>query len=87
MLNKRGLSPLIATLLLVVFALVVGTATMSWGKSYVETIPDETETVGSSYVISREDVKNNPLKRLQIDYIYDEISLEEYLKREKEIIS
>ena len=87
MLNKKALSPLIATLLLVVFALVVGTATMSWGKSYVETIPDEQETSGSSYVISREDVKNNPLKRLQIDYIYDEISLEEYLRKEKEIIS
>jgi flagellin-like protein len=34
--NKKGLSPLIATLLLVIFAIALGSIVMSWGKEYVE---------------------------------------------------
>ena len=88
MLNKKSLSPLVATILLVVFALIIGTATMSWGKSYVERIPDEKAAPsGSSYIISRDLIKDNPLKRLQIDYIYDDIALEEYLQKEQQILT
>ena len=83
--NKRALSPLVATILLVVFALIIGTATMSWGKNYVGDIPEDTQ-VGSSYVISRDDVKDDPLKKLQISYIYGDITLNEYLDKEKEIV-
>ena len=85
--SKKALSPLVATVLLVVFALIIGTATMSWGKNYVGDIPGDKDTqVGSSYVISRDDVKDDPLKKLQISYIYGDIVLEEYLDREKEIV-
>ncbi|MFC1728027.1 archaellin/type IV pilin N-terminal domain-containing protein [Nanoarchaeota archaeon] len=34
--NKKALSPLVATLLLVVFAIALGSVVMSWGKAYVE---------------------------------------------------
>ena len=86
--NKKALSPLVATILLVVFALIIGTATMSWGKSYVEGIPEEKATPsGSSYIISRELIKDNPLKRLQIDYLYDDITLEDYLNKEQQVLS
>ena len=34
--NKKGLSPLMATLLLVIFAIALGSVVMSWGKEYVE---------------------------------------------------
>lgn len=85
--SKKALSPLVATILLVVFALIIGTATMSWGKNYVGNIPEEEDTqVGSSYVISRDDVKDSPLKKLQISYIYGDITLNEYLDREKVIV-
>ncbi|MFH1133789.1 MAG: archaellin/type IV pilin N-terminal domain-containing protein [Nanoarchaeota archaeon] len=34
--NKRGVSPLIATVLLIAFAVALGAVVMSWGKNYVE---------------------------------------------------
>ena len=32
--NKRAVSPLVATLLLVVFAIAIGSVVMSWSKQY-----------------------------------------------------
>jgi len=34
--NKKALSPLIATLLLIGFAVVLGLVVMNWGKAYIE---------------------------------------------------
>lgn len=34
--NKRGVSPLVATLLLIAFAIAIGLVVMNWGKSYIE---------------------------------------------------
>ncbi len=34
--NKRALSPLVATILLIAFAIALGVVVMSWGKSYIE---------------------------------------------------
>ena len=85
--KKKALSPLMATLLLVVFAIVVGAITMSWGKSYVEKIEakEPVEKLESAIVISIKDI-DTPLKELQIKYITDQISEEEYLQQEKELI-
>ncbi len=85
--NKRALSPLMATLLLVAFAIVVGAITMNWGKSYVEKIEvkEPVEKLESSIMISIKDV-DTPLKELQIKYITGQISEEEYLEQEKELI-
>ena len=89
--NKKGLSPLVATIILVVFALVIGTAVMTWGDRFVRQseIPDETaEIPPSSYImISYADIGNNALKRLQIEYITDQIDLDEYLSEEQDRIS
>ena len=41
--NKRGISPLIATVLLIVFALVIAGMILSWGRGQVS---DITETAG-----------------------------------------
>jgi hypothetical protein len=86
--NTKGLSPLIATILLVIFALIIGIATMSWGKNYVENIPADGQDNGSggSYLIPMKQVDNNPLKTLQIQYISDKITLDQYLTQEKEAI-
>ena len=57
--KKRALSPLVATILLVAFALVIGTVTMNWGRSYVEKIKEEPEVKGvfeSAVIISIKDV-------------------------------
>ena len=91
--SKKALSPLIATVLLVVFALVIGTITMNWGKSYVEKITDEPEEIQfeSGIIISNKDI-NTPLdesylKKLQIQYIIGEITMEQYIQQEKELIN
>ncbi len=89
--SKRALSPLIATILLVVFALVIGTITMNWGRSYVEKIKEEPVGVGadvfdSAVIISIKDI-DTPLKELQIDYITGKISEQEYIEKEKTLIS
>jgi len=86
--NKKALSPIMATLLLVVFALIIGTITMSWGKKYVEQISEEepTREFGSdSYIIKKAQI-NTPLKELQIKYILGKITKEQYLQQEKNII-
>jgi hypothetical protein len=36
MMNKRGISPLIATILLIVLSVGMGVAVMSWGEQYIE---------------------------------------------------
>lgn len=42
--GKRGVSPLIATVLLIAFAVALGAVVMNWGKSYVE---DQAEHAGT----------------------------------------
>ncbi len=85
--NRKALSPLMATLLLVVFAIVVGAITMSWGKNYVENLEhkEPVEKLESAVVVSIKDI-DTPLKQLQIQYITGQISQEEYLEKEKELI-
>ena len=91
--NKKALSPLFATLILVIFALIIGTVTMNWGKSYVEKIKEEPKapSFDSGYVISNKDIntppEEAPLKKLQIQYITNEITKEEYLNKEKSLIN
>jgi len=84
--NKKGLSPLVATLLLVVSALVLGAITMNWGKAYVGGIEEEEVEyeIESAIIISIKDI-DTPLKELQIDHITNRITKEEYLEREEEL--
>ena len=42
--NKRAVSPLIATVLLIAFAVALGAVVMNWGKTYVE---EQAEHAGS----------------------------------------
>ena len=44
--NKRAVSPLVATIILVLFSLLLGTVTMNLGKNYIEGIASvEPQTV------------------------------------------
>lgn len=40
--SKKGVSPLIATVLLIAFAVALGVVVMNWGKDYVETTAKDT---------------------------------------------
>ena len=87
--NKKALSPLVATVLLVAFSLVIGTITMNWGKSYIDTAEAAAETEKlqtGAVVINIEDIDSD-LKRLQLQFISGKLTQEEYLQKEKEIIS
>ncbi len=86
--NKKGLSPLVATGLLLVFALIIGTITMSWGKSYIADIAEQEpeEDVLENKIVVNLDEVDTALKKLQLDYITGKISEDEYREREKELI-
>lgn len=83
--NRKALSPLIATLLLVFFSLIIGVIAMNLGKWHMQEAEEITKPLESTIVLSI-DILDDPLKSLQIDYMTDEISKEEYLAREKELI-
>ncbi|HII16706.1 TPA: hypothetical protein HA361_02210 [Candidatus Woesearchaeota archaeon] len=88
MIGKRGLSPLVATIILVVFSLLIGTIVMSLGGKYTAVNEDAgaSASTGSAMVISTDDFLGDPLKELQIKYITGKISREEYLEKEQEIL-
>ena len=85
--GRRALSPLVATILLVVFSLVVGVITMNWGKSYVAKIAEEpVEEHGGAVVLDMGDI-DTPLKELQVMHLTGKITQAQYLEQEKSIIS
>lgn len=77
--NKRALSPLVATILLVVFAIVLGTLVMGWGRNYVANLDVNTPS------ISEKQICEDPLVILQIRYAKGDITTQEYLQK-KEVI-
>ena len=46
--NKRGISPLIATVLLIAFAVALGAVVMNWGKNYVMTTATDAQRSGQA---------------------------------------
>ena len=88
--NKKSMTPIMATLLLVVFALIIGTATMNWGKEYVEKInkmEPSNPIDGPDWDICLDGNINldTQLKILQAKHICGTISEDEYYKEEKKI--
>jgi len=75
---------LTATALLVVFALIIGTVTMSLANNYASVVPDEKPA--ATLVINLNQV-DTPLKELQIKYITGKLTLDEYLMQEQQILS
>ena len=73
-----------ATTLLLVFALVIGTITMNWGKGYVDKLSEEESSPSKTVVISQADV-DEPLKDVMVEYLEGRITKEEYNQRVKEI--
>jgi hypothetical protein len=67
---KVELTPLSATIMLLLLAIAVGTMIMSWGGFEVEEHNGEAEVSGESFC--------DPANALKIKYINKEITLEEY---------
>jgi len=54
--NKRGVSPLIATVLLIAFAVALGAVVMNWGRSYVQDTAEDVRTKSDRDVKCSQDV-------------------------------
>lgn len=78
--DKRGVTPLMVTIVLIGFAVAVGSIVMSLGKDYVQDIPD-TETSQQNNVVCV-GTAGEPLKDLMVKYINEEITIEQYLQGE-----
>lgn len=75
--NKKAISPLISTLLLVVFAIALGSVVMTWGRAYVESAVEISD-------VTVEDVeKKSIFEELDERFAKGEITQEQYddLKR------
>ena len=55
--NKRGISPLIATVLLIAFAVALGAVVMNWGRSYIESTQNQVQQQGQTEIKCSTDVK------------------------------
>lgn len=55
--SKRGVSPLIATVLLIAFAVALGAVVMNWGRTYVEDTADFARGKSDTEIKCSSDVK------------------------------
>jgi len=81
--NKRAMSPVVATLLFIIFSLILGSLVMNLAKNYISNLKEK--EVGVVIMVPK-DYVDNELKELQIEYIMNKISYEDYLTKEKELI-
>ncbi|MFP4656429.1 MAG: archaellin/type IV pilin N-terminal domain-containing protein [Candidatus Woesearchaeota archaeon] len=54
--NKKGISPLIATVLLIAFAVALGAVVMNWGRAYVEDTARETGVTSDTRIACSQNV-------------------------------
>lgn len=88
--GKRGISPLIATVLLVAFAVALGAVVMNWAKGVEETktpVDAATSPLTQAAQTSASDASNclipapvpqDPLKQLMVKYLRGEITKVDY---------
>lgn len=67
--SKKGVSPLIATVLLIAFAVALGAVVMSWGKGYVTDLQDSAKDSSDSSMICTSDVNPSIVQVDRIDQI------------------
>ena len=60
--NKKGVSPLIATVLLIAFAVALGAIVMSWGRSYIVQTQNTVQKKGSTDLTCSSDVSLEAVK-------------------------
>jgi len=68
-LSKKGVSPLIATVLLIAFAVALGAVVMNWGKTYVEDQADKVGTKGDKDLACTSDVDLAWFQRNNVDQV------------------
>ncbi len=88
--GKRGISPLIATVLLVAFAVALGAVVMNWAKGVEDTETSvgaatspttqaaQTSSPSTSNCVIPAPVPADPLKQLMVKYLRGEITKVDY---------
>ena len=76
--GKKGVSPLIATVLLIAFAVALGAVVMNWGQSFTKQTIDNTETtqkttMGCSFDVSIKEVEINGEPQICYDAATEEV--------------
>ena len=69
--NKRAVSPLVATIILVLFSLLLGTVTMNLGKNYIEGI-SSSEPQKVSTGLTQQYIGNSLYQCTKVDTITNE---------------
>ncbi|MDP7116490.1 MAG: hypothetical protein QF632_06475 [Candidatus Woesearchaeota archaeon] len=81
--NSRGMSPAVATIVLIIFAILLGSLVMAFGSDYVENLPDEGPKKSTVCVkITGQD----PLKQLQVNYLEGKLSKSQYIAKERQLL-
>jgi flagellin-like protein len=78
--GKRGISPLIATVLLVAFAVSLGAVVMNWAKG-TDTGAAETSSFAQTSECLVKGPVSEPLKQVMVNYLQDEISKQEFFSQ------
>jgi len=77
-LGKKAVSPLIATVLLIAFAVALGAVVMNWGRSYVETTAEYAERGSDIQILCSRDINLKVVDKVDNSLCYndteDEIS-------------
>lgn len=83
-LNKKGISPLIATVLLIAFAVALGAVVMNWGKNYVVTTATDAQRSGQAKQkctgTNMEFVMVSGIPKMCVDHITNASSVQFILK-------
>ncbi len=86
--NKKALSPLAATVILLVFGLFLGIVVMSLQSAMITKIGEEkAETFGALVCFDPALMHEQPLKSLQLEFLKGEITKEEYIAKQKQILN
>ncbi len=81
--GSKGLSPAIATIVLIIFAILLGSLVMAFGKDYVENLPADAPKQSTVCV---KKISGDPLKDVQLEYIQGKLTRAEYLTKERAIV-
>ncbi len=74
---------MIATVVLLVFAVLMGALVMTVGEELVQDIPDQKP---SSSTVCLKEPRGDPLKTLQVQFLNGKISRSEYIAKERALI-
>ncbi len=75
---------MVATVVLLVFAVLMGALVMTVGEELIQDIPEKPQSSAST--ICLKEPRGDPLKSLQVQFLDGKISRSEYIAKERALI-